>query len=537
MGGTTGGLGRAGRAARALALALAAVLLALLVTEGLVALATGRALLTLPGADGHVARPLRRGPSGRASGGAAPDVGLYQVHPDPLVGYVLSAEADLRILDGTIRSDALGLRARPGPPPPPNALRLVVLGDSVAFGFGLDDDRTLAARLEQLLRDARGPAARPVACFTVAMPGWNHRNAVHFLLDHLDRLDPDLVVYMPVGNDLEDADGVLETGQRRHLVPDPAQPDPWLWVGPGVDPLRHVPAELAGDVGAHLDALASRIGPPALRSDVSPESVRRFDENARSIARLAEAMERRGGRVLVAHFTEGRYVWHLWRRLVESGTDLPVLPLYEQLPDALRLPGDPHPGEQATLAMAVWIAHELLGRGWIPDGGPGALAALPEAPAACAPFRAQRRDDAEVVRLSDQQRLAARLALRPALDTATLEGLQQLYTPLGPDGATGPRLLVALARAGDRLEVALAPLPDRPDLYPLAVAVVVDGAPVGTLTVGPEGIARETWTLAPPAAPGAVLEVRLAPERWVVGTAGQPDALVSVRPVRIASVP
>ena len=132
--------------------------------------------------------------------------------PTSLVAYTFKTGSTLTYAEGKVTmqfaTDELGMRARAGPPPAADAPRIVVLGDSVAFGFGLGDEDTLAAQLERLLGGR-------VACSTVAVPSWNCQNAWRFLLDHLDRLRPDVVLYFPVENDLEDGYGVTEAGQRR----------------------------------------------------------------------------------------------------------------------------------------------------------------------------------------------------------------------------------------------------------------------------------------------------------------------------------
>ncbi|HTE05439.1 MAG TPA: hypothetical protein VK824_04515, partial [Planctomycetota bacterium] len=197
-----------------LGLALAALAATLLAVEGVASALAGRLLLTPlvrarlaspPAAtDVFAQRSEAPGPARPGPGAAAPAEGVYRVHPDPLVGYTLRLSRQLAVFDAPVHSDALGLRTTPGPPPAPDAPRVAILGDSVAFGYGLRGEETIAARLGVLLGASRGPGEPPVACRTVAMPGWNHANAVHFLLDHLDALAPDIVVYVPVGNDLLD---------------------------------------------------------------------------------------------------------------------------------------------------------------------------------------------------------------------------------------------------------------------------------------------------------------------------------------------
>jgi hypothetical protein len=518
------------------ALAGAAIVL---VAEGAVSLATNRSLARRLSDDGGGAgldRLPRTVPSAAPPSdddrrqAALTNPGLYRVHRDPLVGYVLKADADLQILDGRIHSDHLGLRSQPGPAAPPDALRLVVLGDSVAFGYGLDDDQTLAQQLEDQLDAVRGPGLPPVAGRTVAMPGWNHRNAVHCLLDHLDELDPDVVVYLPVGNDLIDGDGIWESGHRRS-APDIASHDPWLQVGvrtvwPFLQPV--IDEAAAGGDAAEIGA---RLGPGLLNSDLPLESRRRFDENAASIELLARTLEARGGRLLLVSYVESEYAVHLLRHLHERGLELPVLRLFKDFPKELGLADDPHPNAQAVGAMASWIAGELLERGWVERGAGQPLPAVGPAYEA---LRSAPQTIEALVAASDSQREATARRLRPALDFSTFEGIYQVYGTLNDDASVAMRLLVALAPAGSQVRVRIAPLEGRPDLYPLEVGVEIDGQRAGTLTLTADGPAEGAWPVPPRADAAAPLEVRLMPARWVIVPQGGSTTLASFRPLRIA---
>jgi hypothetical protein len=267
-----------------LAVALAVALLSVLLCEGLLSLACRTSLRALfapprPALDALLLPEL---PGDRERDlAAARTPGPYRVPEDPLVSYTLKKDADLAFLEGKldvrVHTDELGLRARPGPPPPAEALRIVVLGDSVAFGLGLADDETLGAQLERLL--AAALPARPIACTTVAVPSWNGRNAWRFLLDHLEHFRPDIVLYLPIDNDLEDSYGVNEAGQRR-TAEDPAVPLPLLHVRPewAYLVLRTRELRAAGD-----DPVA-RIGPEVLDARLSPTSRWRFADLVQTIA-------------------------------------------------------------------------------------------------------------------------------------------------------------------------------------------------------------------------------------------------------------
>lgn len=462
---------------------------------------------------------------------AAENPGLYQVHPDPLVGFVMRSDANLLIHEGSIRTDGLGLRVRPGSDLGPEALRLVVLGDSVAFGFGLSDDETLAHRLEVEIAAAQGPEDRPVSCRTVAMPGWNHRNAVHFLLDHWDELDPDLVLYMPIANDLYDTDGVYETGHRRWAL-DPASRDPWVSTYQGAT-YRFAKRAL-GDlsVEAILDA-QQRAGAPALISDLSVSSTRGYDENMASIQLLERQIVRRGGSLALLQYTEYVYIWHLFRRLTEAEVKAPVIPLFKDVPGDLTLPTDAHPHGDTVAAAARWIAADLLSRGWV-EGDPGRVP-VPGEPYAS--LRASSRSREDFVRQSDLARDQDLDRLTQRVDSEELIGLHQIYGGVNPDGSAGPRCLFLLGAGGTHLDILLAPLSQRPDLYPIDVAVEVNGQLVGSISLTDHRTEVEArFALSAGENELSALEVKLTAERWVtVNDRGVPR-LASMRPLRLAVV-
>ncbi|HZM00970.1 MAG TPA: hypothetical protein VFD43_12040, partial [Planctomycetota bacterium] len=473
----------------------------LLACEGLSSLVLGRSLLRrVPGLAGLLPEvaPLAWLPideSQRALAGAS-NPGLYRLDADPLVGYTLRADAELTIGNGRIRSDALGLRSRPSPAEPKGALRIAVVGASIPFGHGLDDDETIAHRLEQILTEARGPEARPIVCRTVAMGRWSACNASQFLLDHWIELAPDIVLYMPFINDLSDTDRVDETGQRRS-APDPTARDPWLCVGS--ENLMRLRARFIDASERGVIRLApAETGADALLADLSPESSWRYDRNAACLLALSEALGRRHGRLALLVYTESDHDWHLLSRLQAVAPELAVVPLLRYAPPEFRLPDNYHPHAETARVLALWIAEELLARGWV-DRGAGRP--LPPTPEAYSDLRARPVSPADVARRSQEAHERDRAALLPAIDLRTGYGFRQVLGGLDESGIVGSRMLVLLAPAGEALELQLAPIEERPDLYPLDVRVEVDGLPIGTVTLTAEGPAVATLTL--PARAGA----------------------------------
>jgi hypothetical protein len=513
-------------------LALAAAVLALLAAEGALSLGTGRSLRRWLRRDEAAAFRLPFDEERFAAAARAP--GIYRVHPDPLVGYVLKAHGEFDILGGKGRADELGLRVRPAAPgvpayDDPSALRVVVLGDSVAFGFGLGDGEVLAARLETVLNHARGPGARAIACRTVALPGWNYRNQIHFLRDHYDELEPELVVYLPIENDLANTRGVDETGQAWSGY-DLAEEDPWLVVSPD---LGHglKSALLRRAQAAGHDLSLRDLGPDVLTADVSPESTLRFDAMARAVLELEGFLRRQGSRLVLVLYDRPAALPILCERLHRLGLEAPMVPFLIRPLVADSLGSDPHPSAETVRCLALVVARALFEHGVLERGQGLALADLPAelearlapplTPELCAELAAASR--AEVLE-----------SLGPAVDWSRGHGVLQVFGNVSPLGVVGARLLALLRGGGKAIRIALEALPDRPDLYPLAVEVEIGGRRMEPLWLEAGRSVERLYLLeAPDPRP---IEVRLVPERWVVARRERRSILASFRLLALESL-
>ncbi|HET8647477.1 MAG TPA: hypothetical protein VFO85_18410 [Vicinamibacteria bacterium] len=79
-----------------------------------------------------------------------PQAGLARLHRfSPVYGWELRPGAQARVDGQPTRVNGLGLRGREHPRArTPGRVRLLMLGDSVAFGYGVGEEETFAARLE-----------------------------------------------------------------------------------------------------------------------------------------------------------------------------------------------------------------------------------------------------------------------------------------------------------------------------------------------------------------------------------------------------
>ncbi|MBL8843549.1 MAG: hypothetical protein JNL90_18660 [Planctomycetes bacterium] len=519
----------------ALAIVLPALLL--LLAAGSYALLTGRAPQTLlrrplavarEGAardaavrDSSVRDSAVRdgGPRDAASGAVSRDP--FQAHPDPRVGYQMRPSQALWMHGAVVESDALGLRRRTGPPPAAGARTIVLLGDSVAFGQGLVNEACPGQQLEDALAQACGASAAPRGVVrTVALPGWNGRNAFACLRDHWEALAPAVVVWLPIDNDLSDTEGFAARGRRR-VVPDVESDDPWLPVSN--NRIQERLLRLAARVEAgELSIGEADVGPIVLTADLGGESSRRYDALAEEVVALADDLDALDCRFAIAHYGDSPLHAALLSRVLARRPQQAVIPLIEELAPGDLLPGDPHPAAPLAAQLARWIATDLLTvQRWIDGAGE-----LPADDPRFADRRAPRRTVAQWEERACRARAAAVAALCPAIVPAEGLGMNQVVGGLLPSGALGPVFLAQLPRRAGAaaIDLALAPLPPRHGLRGLVVEVAIDGVPAGTLALG-EAPLRHRFALpaagATPVGRLPIVEVRLAASRFTAIREGE----------------
>jgi hypothetical protein len=159
--------------------------------------------------------------------------------PDPQVGFTLRPGFDGIAFGAPVRANALGYRGPDWPQAkPPGTLRIALLGDSHAFGYGIPCADSLGPQLERALA-ARGVRAE-VLCF--ALPGYNAWQQHETLLHKAFAFAPDLVIAHLTQNDHEPAIWCSELGwlhRRSASVPSTralvaAGPPPGAERGPGL---------------------------------------------------------------------------------------------------------------------------------------------------------------------------------------------------------------------------------------------------------------------------------------------------------------
>jgi len=120
-----------------------------------------------------------------------PDQRLYFKNPANFRGIFQSVE---------VTTNALGLREGPIAQKSPHRVRVLMLGDSVAFGWGVPVEDAVSRQLE---RELRGRNGVDIETINSGVPGYNTLQEALFLEAYGDTLQPDAVLLLYVDNDTD----------------------------------------------------------------------------------------------------------------------------------------------------------------------------------------------------------------------------------------------------------------------------------------------------------------------------------------------
>ncbi|MBM3230727.1 hypothetical protein FJZ28_00180 [Candidatus Peregrinibacteria bacterium] len=123
---------------------------------------------------------------------------IYQTSEDPRISYELKPNLDREpAYKAHVSTDAHGFRLNAAQQSRTNNQQpvIVLLGDSVTFGYGVDNDETLAAQLEQLQPDH--------SVINAAVPGYSLTMEVAAYETKIAEMNPDAVVIVFFWNDLD----------------------------------------------------------------------------------------------------------------------------------------------------------------------------------------------------------------------------------------------------------------------------------------------------------------------------------------------
>ncbi len=172
------------------------------------------------------------GPAPADSGGRGPERAYLTCEHDSLLGWIFPAGAVGDFEDDgspvVIETNAWGLRG-PEYDPAPEDLCVVVLGDSYAFGWGVEEEASFPRQLERLLREHLG--APTLTVINAGIPGYGPYQQIAMLRQVRRYVTPDLVIAtFSLANDPVDELRIARYAPDRLQEYDPAlrEPDAFL---------------------------------------------------------------------------------------------------------------------------------------------------------------------------------------------------------------------------------------------------------------------------------------------------------------------
>lgn len=129
----------------------------------------------------------------------------------PHVPYQLKNDAIFKWGRGRIITNSVGIRDSHQPERKDDSYRILAVGDSITFGFGVDENETFPAALEQLLNEEFKD--RTYEVINAGIPGYNIKDTGALLPYLVEHYHPDLIIWTLVPNDFDDSLGVSERGE------------------------------------------------------------------------------------------------------------------------------------------------------------------------------------------------------------------------------------------------------------------------------------------------------------------------------------
>lgn len=255
----------------------------------------------------------------------------------------------------------------PAPERTPGSTRIVLLGDSVLFGWGVAQEQAFGRVMADRLRSAL--PGRTIEVLNTGVPGYNTAMEVATLEHKVLPWRPDIVLLDWVGNDTDLPNMIArQTGvlsfDRSYLYELVRKVLGWRtrWID--------TPLQMAPFQGERFESRPEHV-PEIYRHMVGEEGV------ARAFERLAELSREHGFRVAVTcHFDLPDFVRDLCKQhgwpTIENGDNLRVwmqqhdvtLPQYREC-ELVIGNGDPHPSPMAHRMFGELLADTLRTMAWL----------------------------------------------------------------------------------------------------------------------------------------------------------------------------
>ncbi len=298
--------------------------------------------------------------------------------PNRDMAYHLIPNREFSTLGVPFRTNQFGFRDQPVYQKDVNTFRILCLGDSVTFGTGVRNEETFPNVLEAVLSRHGAPNKR-IDVINAGVSAYNIRNIRGLLEEYVDDLQPDLIVYTFVENDLDDSVSVGPGGWLMALDPAKSPEEPYVSDDfPAVWLMRRKESQKAGIFGKVFSlfdnplAEVSNTPPPLLFGD-HLEAKRRWSFFQSELNQINQICRQVGSPFLVLSFALSDHSEPVTQKVLETCQQLGIphassLPLFHQ-DTYMRdhsLGYDPHFNSQGHQLMADRLLCFLIDQQTLP---------------------------------------------------------------------------------------------------------------------------------------------------------------------------
>lgn len=290
---------------------------------------------------------------------------------DPLLGYRHPSSVTYMLGSEQVTINAHGLRDDEVPYDKPRGeKRILVLGDSVVFGWGVSQGQTLSDHMESLLNEQTGGQWQVM---NAGVNGYNTQQQATFLRVEGMRYLPDYVLLIYVSNDVDAVLDPNETTWRRYPSWPPSLPE-------AINRLRQLSylfqlTKLLVRMERMDQARAAALtddSPPSAREIRSLTSHPYWSGSKTALLDIARQCRQAGIPFLVAlHSTlEGSFDPAFIGELQDAGIDaIHLRSAWRGIPPELAYVSriDPHPSDLVHEKMANFLVDTIRRRGWLDE--------------------------------------------------------------------------------------------------------------------------------------------------------------------------
>ncbi len=237
---------------------------------------------------------------------------------------------------------------------PAGERRILVLGDSVAFGWGVNDGEDVSARLEAMLRLKNKGVWQVI---NTGVNGYNSEQEAVFFATEGIAFEPDIVVLIYVANDVDPVFDPKPVTWRRYPAWPSSLPE-LLDRGRSLSYLYQ--ATKLFQRMHELETARSAPTPPSITRHV------RWPESLQALRTIADLSRTRGIQFLLA--TNSSTDPEFFLALKHAGIDAISLgPAWDAVPPGQRHVSriDPHPSASVHVEFATRLHEEIQSRGWL----------------------------------------------------------------------------------------------------------------------------------------------------------------------------